>query len=210
MDVEFVTFPARADRSAYIAKRFAPYLTGKVLDVGCDMAVLKGLLPGASYTGIDIGGKPDIQLNLEQVERLPFGDGEFDGVVCSDVLEHLDNLHHVFSELLRVCRGHLVISLPNNWANARLPLARGRGSFGFYGLPPDKPRDRHKWFFSLAEATAFMRTQAERHSLVLHECFANEKPRPALVRWWRRLRYPRQESYLNRYSHTMWAVLKKP
>ncbi len=210
MDVEFTTFPARADRSAYIASRFAPYLIGKVLDVGCDQAVLKRLLPGISYVGVDIGGTPDIQLNLEQIERLPFADGEFDAVVCSDVLEHLDNLHLVFAELLRVCRGAVVISLPNNWANARLPIARGRGSFAFYGLPVDRPRDRHKWFFSIAEAVDFMRVHAERRGLTLKECFANEKPRNPLVRWWRRLRYPRHRNYLNRYGHTMWAVLARP
>lgn len=209
MQIEYASFPARADRSAYIAHRFSRFLSTSVLDVGCDMAVLKGLLPTVAYTGIDIGGKPDLQLNLERIERLPFADGAFHSTVCSDVLEHLDNLHHTFNELVRVTAKHVIISLPNNWANARKPIGRGRGSFGFYGLPIEPPKDRHKWFFSLSEADAFMKGQARKHGLTVSACFACEKPRLTVVRWARRLRYPRQECYLNRYSHTLWAVLTK-
>ena len=63
------------------------------LDVGCDEALLKTLLaPDIKYTGIDVAGKPDIVLNLEKIERLPFDDSTFDCVICSDVLEHLDKL----------------------------------------------------------------------------------------------------------------------
>ena len=128
------------------------YLRGKVLDVGCDEGHLRGLVPGLDYTGIDVGGSPDVLVDLEAAERLPFPDRAFDTVVCSDVLEHLDSLHRVFGEMVRVSRRWLVISLPNNWTNARRPIERGAGSFAFYGLPADKPVDRHKWFFSLEDA----------------------------------------------------------
>lgn len=96
MKVEYVTFQSRSERSEYIANRFRPLLAGKILDVGCDKAVLKKLLPHLDYTGMDISGDPDIRLNLEEVDRLPFEEGTFDCVVCSDVLEHLDNFHHIF------------------------------------------------------------------------------------------------------------------
>ena len=56
---------------------------------------------------------------------------------------------------MRVSRGCIILSLPNNWANARRPIARGRGAIGHYGLPLEPPVDRHKWFFSLAEARQF-------------------------------------------------------
>ena len=209
MDVELVAFKGRAARSEYLARRFRDYLHGALLDVGCDRAVLRGLLPDVDYTGVDVAGEPDITLNLEQVDRLPFEDGAFDCVVCSDVLEHLDNLHHVFAELVRVARGHLVVSLPNNWANARRPVGRGKGGIGHYGLPAEPPADRHKWFFSLSEAAAFFAEQARHHPIRIVETVANEKPRPVPVRWLRRLRYPAQERYLNRYAHTLWAVFEK-
>ena len=52
MRVEFASFSNRSLRSAYIANRFQPYLIGKVLDVGCDQALLKTLIPTLDYTGI--------------------------------------------------------------------------------------------------------------------------------------------------------------
>lgn len=215
LSVEHVWFPERKDRSEYVARRFSHILQGRILDVGCDRAYLKQLLaPHAApsrpldYTGIDIGGTPDITINLEQIDRLPFEDRSFDAIVCTDVLEHLDNFHHVFGELLRVTRGSAVISLPNCWAAARQPIARGRGSFKHYGLPLDRPMDRHKWFFSLTEAIAFFEGHRQRglfKNLTLH---ATEKPRPAPVRALRRIRYPDELHYLNRYAHTLWAVLE--
>jgi SAM-dependent methyltransferase len=201
-------FTQRRDRSEFIASRLRKYVTGKVLDVGCDEAHLRSLVPGIAYTGIDVGGSPDLRIDLESTERLPFADREFDTVLCSDVLEHLDSLHRVFAELVRVTGRWLVISLPNNWTNARRPIERGKGSFSFYGLPPEKPRDRHKWFFGLSEARDFYYAQEARFPIRVVECFANEKRRAALVVVLRRLRYPGLR-YLNRYAHTLWAVYER-
>jgi SAM-dependent methyltransferase len=209
MKVELVTFSDRSARSAYIARRFPDVLRGRILDVGCDRAVLRGLLPQCRYVGVDMGGTPDIRLNLEEAGRLPFPDGDFDCVVCTDVLEHLENLHQMFGELVRVSRRHLVVSLPNNWTNARIPIARGRGDIGKYGLPAEKPADRHKWFFGLTEAADFLRAQTAQYSLVCHELFATEKPRLGVVRLARRLRHPNLNCYLNRYAHTVWARYEK-
>lgn len=216
LPVEYVWFPERKDRSEYVARRFAPILKGRILDVGCDRAYLKQLLaPQATasqpldYLGIDIGGTPDIAINLEQIDRLPFENGSFDAIVCTDVLEHLDNFHHVFGELLRVTRGAAVISLPNCWSAARQPIARGRGSFKHYGLPLDRPLDRHKWFFSLTEAMDFFEGHRRRGLFGKLSLHATEKPRPAALRALRRIRYPDELHYLNRYAHTLWAVLEK-
>jgi 2-polyprenyl-3-methyl-5-hydroxy-6-metoxy-1,4-benzoquinol methylase len=202
-------FTHRLDRSQFIASHLRKYLSGSVLDVGCDEGHLRGLVPGIEYTGIDVGGKPDLRVDLEATERLPFGDRAFDTVLCSDVLEHLDNLHRVFAELVRVTGRWLVISLPNNWTNARRPIERGAGSFAFYGLPAEKPKDRHKWFFGLTEARDFCYAQESRFPVRVVECFANEKRRPALVVGLRRLRYPDRLRYLNRYAHTLWAVFER-
>lgn len=209
VDVERYAFRSRAERSQYVARRYGDILGNKVLDVGCDEAVLRRLLSKSEYVGVDIGGDPDIHLDLETIPRLPFPDNAFDCVVCSDVLEHLDNLHAMFSELLRVTRRHVVLSLPNCWAAARVPIQRGRGSFAHYGLPLDKPTDRHKWFFSLAEALEFVEGQARRLGYTIREVHAMEKPRSWLLRALRRLRYPNQMDYLNRYAHTLWCHLEK-
>jgi SAM-dependent methyltransferase len=210
MKLDYINFPQRADRSRYIARRFAGYLRNSVLDVGCDKAVLRGLLvQNVAYTGIDIGGTPDMVVNLEQTERLPFDDDAFSCCVCSDVLEHLDNIHAVFGELVRVSRDHIVVSLPNNWANARRPIERGKGSIAHYGLPAVRPPDRHKWFFGFTEAVEFLHAQEQWFPVSIIETVANEKPRLALVRAWRHMRYPVRERYLNRYAHTVWVVFEK-
>jgi hypothetical protein len=206
--VETAWFLERADRTAYLRERFGPYLVSPLLDVGCDRAVLRTLMPDLEYTGVDIGGAPDVRLDLENTERLPFPDGAFGSVICLDVLEHLDNLHVMFEELVRVAARYVVISLPNCWGGARQPIGRGRGSFAYYGLPVDRPADRHKWFFNYTEAREFMAEHARRRGLRIREWVVNEKPRAAVSRFFRRLRYSRKDAYLNRYAHTLWTVFE--
>jgi SAM-dependent methyltransferase len=209
MQVEYVAFRDRSDRAKYIADRFGRFLAGNIIDVGCDKAFLRQLLPQLNYVGVDVAGNPDIKLNLEYVNNLPFDDAVFDCVVCSDVLEHLDNLYHIFAELVRVTKRYIILSLPNNWVNARRPIERGKGSFGHYGLPVHPPQDRHKWFFGFSEAMSFIRGQETKYPISIIEIHATEKPRPAIIRVFRRLMYPSQECYLNRYAHTLWVVFEK-
>lgn len=208
MNTEYITFKERADRSQYIAQRFGQYLQPSLLDVGCDMALLKKLLSPEVYVGVDMGGEPDLRLDLDKIDRLPFDDGQFHATVCSDVLEHLDNIHYMFSELVRVSERYLLISLPNNWANARRPIERGKGQLAHYGLPADRPVDRHKWFFGFTEAEHFLDAQAQKYNLKIVEKVANDKPRSSLVRLLRQMRYS-TEKYNNRYAHTLWVVYEK-
>lgn len=209
MQVDYVSFNTRRERSEYIAAGYTNVLAGRVLDVGCDESHLHRLLPDLDYCGIDVHGSPDIRMDLESLERLPFDDDSFDLVVCSDVLEHLDNLHSMFGELVRVTARHVIVSLPNCWAVARLPIARGRGEFSHYGLPLSKPEDRHKWFFNITQAKQFILRNAETYGYLVMRMHVTEKPRPALARGARRLVYRDQERYLNRYAHTLWALLQK-
>ncbi|MEW6071843.1 MAG: methyltransferase domain-containing protein [Planctomycetota bacterium] len=205
---EYVRFPSREARSRWVATRFRPYLGPAVLDVGCCEAPLRALLTGVAYTGVDVAGDPDLRLDLARCERLPFADGAFPCVLCIEVLEHLENLHAMFDELVRVAARHVVVSLPNCWRDARRPIERGAGSFAHYGLPLDPPADRHRWFFGITAARAFLLDRAARHGLRVVELLATEPPRPWPVRALRRLRYP-GERYENRYAQTVWAVYAK-
>ncbi|MEO7742699.1 MAG: methyltransferase domain-containing protein [Usitatibacter sp.] len=209
LTTELATFAERRSRSVYVARRFAPYFAQSVLDVGCYEAPLRELLSGARYVGVDIAGKPDIVVNLDTMAPLPFADRSFQSVICIEVLEHLDNLHHVFGELARVSDAHVIVSLPNCWRDARRPVERGHGHFAHYGLPADAPVDRHKWFFSYVEARDFIVAQAGRHGLEIVEMFGTEQHRAPWVRAARRIRYP-GERYFNRYVQTIWAVMSKP
>jgi len=155
-------YTSREERAKYTALRYERYLKGRILDVGCYNKALKKYLGVAiEYTGIDIAGNPDIFVDLEK-EKIPFQDNTFDCVVCTDVLEHLDNIHDVFDELIRVSKSYIILSLPNNWSVAKVPIIIGKGNLKFYGLPPDKPQDRHKWFFNYSEAEQFVRERARK------------------------------------------------
>lgn len=206
----YVEFETRQDRPRFLSQRYPEILRGRVLDVGCDRAVLRPFCAPGSYVGIDLSAEADVRQDLMANGRLPFGEREFDAVVCTDVLEHLENLHELFDELVRVARTHLLVTLPNNWNSARRRLQRGTGAIAHYGLPLEKPVDRHRWFFGFSEAEAFLRGQAARHGLALAELRALEKPRPALVRVARRLRHPDAARYRNLYAHTLVCHYRRP
>jgi methionine biosynthesis protein MetW len=111
---------------------------GRVLDVGCGSGVLLALLAGhAGYrAGVELSPTAaaeaakvaDEVVNLPVDGDLPFQAGDFDVVVCADILEHLPEPAGTLASLAGYCRpgGAVVISVPNiaNW-QARLRLARG-------------------------------------------------------------------------------------
>lgn len=53
--------------------------------------------------------KADVYANLEK--KLPFKDNEFDGVYTSHVLEHVNNLNQLMSELKRICKKDAIIEI---------------------------------------------------------------------------------------------------
>lgn len=62
-------------------------------------------------------------LSAASLMRLPFSDQDFDLVICSEVLEHLEHLSDLSQavrELARVLapRGQLVVSVPRRWPEA--------------------------------------------------------------------------------------------
>lgn len=208
LPVVYTSFPTRESRSEFVADHFSQYLDGTVLDVGCFEAPLRDLLKAATYTGIDFCGNPDLKIDLETMTRLPFDKDSYRAVLCIDTLEHLENLHFVFDEVVRVSSQFIIASLPNCWCDARCPIEKGRGQFGHYGLPTTRPQDRHKWFFSMSEAREFTDAKARAHGIEIIEQFVAEKPRPAITRWLRSIRYSGNR-YQNRYARTLWTVFEK-
>jgi SAM-dependent methyltransferase len=159
-----------AGRTRAVLDRYRPLLEGRILDVCCgdSYPTLKAAL-GPQYEGLDIGdsykyvGPADTRpTHLWNVERepLPFADGSFDTVMCISALEHLDNIHQVYDEIFRVARRRVMVMLPNNWVGFIGSLAAGRNYThpAGYGLGPreKRPGERHKYFFNLEEAAAFL------------------------------------------------------
>lgn len=161
----------REERSKWISERFKESFesSNNLLDVGCYNKDLKKHVSNEiNYLGIDVTGSPDMIINLEEIERLPFENNSFNIVVCADVLEHLENIHLIFDELCRVSNKYIIITLPNPIFGMNRYILRKRYAndpesekqFGkylkYYGLPLEKPLDRHKWFFSYEDAINFI------------------------------------------------------
>jgi len=199
---------SREERAVYINRRFGQYLSGEVLDVGSGGAGLCSHLDRCISIDINPATYPNVFVDLEE-GNLPFASDSFDCVVCVDVLEHLENLHHIFAETARVSRKYLIVSLPNNWLGARPIIFRGdhTQSMKYYGLPIERPFDRHRWFFSYAEAEDFIYGMADRLNLKVVRCEpyfgAQNQVKAVFFRLWmssRRLH--------NLFASTLWVVLE--
>lgn len=61
--------------------------------------------------------KSDFFIQQADATQLPFADDSFDKIICSEVLEHIENYHGVLCEIKRVLKpsGILAISVPRAW-----------------------------------------------------------------------------------------------
>ena len=146
--------PRPRQRYLLLADHFKSYLSGTILDVGSRDAAIRDIL-GPQCTLIDKDGTDAIPFDWEKAP-LPFPDNSFDTVVCLDTLEHIENIHEGFHDLVRVSQKYVVISLPNVWRKTLKQFLMGYSTLASYGLPLEKPDDRHKWFFSTEDIENFM------------------------------------------------------
>lgn len=147
-------------------RRLAPHVQGRVLDVGCGQKPYMGMLSVASYTGLEID-TPDNRRSKRadafyDGTRFPFGDGEFDSVLCNQVLEHVFEPDLFVAELQRVLKpgGTLVLTVPFVWDEHEQPYDYAR--YSSYGL-------RHllcKHGFSLEEEIKTLPNIAVLHQLL--------------------------------------------
>lgn len=153
----------RDAKAAYVVDKYRSILVGSVLDVGCDTKRVGALLgSGVRYTGVDMCAAADVVLDLD-AGALPFSDRAFYTVLCTDVLEHLEQTHRVFDELCRVGSEWVVVSLPNPIRHLLESIGTGRGGqLKYYGLPTDRPPDRHRWFFGMDDAVRFLSERGSR------------------------------------------------
>lgn len=90
-------------------------MRGSVLDVGCGYKPYRSWVPGATrYFGIDVFSGPEVDAVLDPARPWPVADGEFDLVLCTQVLEHVADLDLTVDELVRAMRpgGDALITVP--------------------------------------------------------------------------------------------------
>ena len=135
-----------------------PLTTEKVLDVGSRDRSLEEILKRPCSL-VD-KNNPNLPSWDWEKESLPYSENAFDTIVCLDTLEHINDFHASFQDLLRVSKKNVIISLPNCWRKMFKQMLKGRGDVASYGLPPEKPMDRHKWFMNTQEIEEFLAYQS--------------------------------------------------
>jgi len=208
----------RKSKAFYVFDKYSSILKGKILDVGADQCYLKKYQNECfSHIGIGLGSTVDKVVDLEK-EKIPFKNNFFDCVLCFDVLEHLDNIHVVFDELCRVSKKNVIISLPNPYNSFFNYLVNSdyasNQHLKYYGLPFEKPDDRHKWFFSTDEAIRFVKYKAKKNNMkiVQIDYEGNEHLHFSIKKMITKLLFPKLSKIIsNKNLHTgsLWIVLEK-
>jgi ubiquinone/menaquinone biosynthesis C-methylase UbiE len=92
----------------------------EVLEVGCGRGYLANLLAGKGFkvTGVDLSIDHIRRNNFNivylqgDIEELPFLNNQYDTVVCTHTLEHVQNFEKALAELRRVAKKRLIIVVP--------------------------------------------------------------------------------------------------
>ena len=118
-------------------KKFAPEISGRVLDVGCGKKPYKEFFHYSDYIGLEIDSKNTRQNSLADIfynsKTFPFRDNTFDAIVLNQVFEHVFTPTTFFNEIYRVLKpgGRLLITLPFVWDEHEQPYDYARyTSFG--------------------------------------------------------------------------------
>lgn len=147
------------DDYPYISEELAKEEYRDLLDCGCGPGPMITLLhqenPDRHYTGIDITPRmidlakakqlPGVEWVVGDCENLPFQDGAFDAVICSNSFHHYPNPQKFFDSVARVLRpgGRFILQDytapgPILWLmnHTEMPLANliGHGDVGAYSL----------------------------------------------------------------------------
>ena len=158
-----------AVRSRVALELVPPMKGARVLDVGCGdgtmLCEVARKVEGGRLFGVDISelaareaaGKGVPVAVADAEGGLPFKDGSFDLVICSEVLEHLFSPERALDEIRRVLKptGRLIVSVPNmGYIRKRILLLLGRSP-----LEPEYPAHIRFWtlqsFRALLERRGF-------------------------------------------------------
>lgn len=99
------------------ARAILPRLNGPVLDVGAgEQPYRRYLKDGEEYVSMDLSEDRASDIT-GSVLSIPLDDDSFDGIICTEVIEHVDDPQSAIRELLRVSKegGLLYLTAPMSW-----------------------------------------------------------------------------------------------
>ena len=99
-------------------------LRGRLLDVGCGSKPYLKYFKVSEYVGLEIEGRNKLAEKHYNGKDFPFGDGEFDSVLVSQVLEHVFNPQEFLAEVNRALKGGglLLLTVPFIWDEHEQPF----------------------------------------------------------------------------------------
>lgn len=119
-----------------------------VLDAGCGEGItlnkliengVGDKLEGVDYSdlAITLSKKINPQLNIRHgsVYSLPYEDNSFDLVICTEVLEHLDDPKKGLKEIIRASKKYLILTVPNEPWFTYQRILRGKNILHFGAHP---------------------------------------------------------------------------
>jgi len=120
-----------------------------ILEVGCGGGHVLSQFKSSKLTGVDVSSEMlakaarnlagcDFELKKGDIGDVGLADGSFDGIVCTEVLEHVLDPEHVLRHIQRLVKpgGRVVITFPNdNLINGLKDVVR---KTGLTALPPFK------------------------------------------------------------------------
>ncbi|MEX2007361.1 MAG: methyltransferase domain-containing protein [Candidatus Levyibacteriota bacterium] len=128
-----------------IAKSLEPV---SILDAGCGEGftlvklIENGIgkkLEGVEYSEIAIKLSkkinPHLNIRFGTVYELPYKDNSFDLVLCTEVLEHLEEPEKALAEIKRVSKKYLLLTVPNEPWFTYQRILRGKNLFQFGAHP---------------------------------------------------------------------------
>jgi 2-polyprenyl-3-methyl-5-hydroxy-6-metoxy-1,4-benzoquinol methylase len=172
-----------------------------VAAVGVDLSVGDLATARRRLEEVELAAGASHRLICGRAEQLPFADHSFDVVICSEVLEHIDDYEQVLSECRRLLKpdGTLVASVPRYWPE-RICWAL---SDAYHAVEGGHIRIfRSSQLCRAVEAQGFRRF-ARHWAHALHSPFWWLK-----CLWWER----QDESRLIRWYHRLlvWDLLERP